>query len=122
MGYSRSILFKNNGNGTFTDVTKEAGVALEGEWPASAGFLDYDRDGNLDLAVANYIHWDYKSNVWCGEKREGYRSYCHPDNHKGRKTVLLHNNGNGTFSDVSEESGVGVPESKGHGCRHVRRQ
>lgn len=115
MGYRRSILFKNNGNGTFTDVTKEAGVALEGEWPASAGFLDYDRDGHLDIAVANYIYWDYKTNLWCGEKREGYRAYCHPDNHKGRKTVLFHNNGNGTFTDVSEKSGVGVPESKGMG-------
>ena len=115
MGYARAILFKNNGNGTFTDVTKESGTGMEGEWPSSAAFFDYDRDGHLDLVVANYIYWDYKNNLWCGEKREGYRAYCHPDNHKGRKTVLFHNNGDGTFTDVSEKSGLAAPESKGLG-------
>jgi hypothetical protein len=115
MGYAKAILFKNNGNGTFTDVTKEAGVGMEGEWPVSAGFLDFDRDGNLDLAVANYIQWDYMNNLWCGEKREGYRAYCHPDNHRGRKTQLFRNKGDGTFEDVSIKSGVAEPESKGLG-------
>ena len=115
MCYARAVLFKNNGNGTFTDVTKEAGVGMEGEWPISAGFLDYDRDGNLDMVVANYIQWDYKNNLWCGEKREGYRAYCHPDNHRGRKIRLFRNNGNGTFADVSEKSSVAAPEAKGMG-------
>jgi hypothetical protein len=114
-GYGRAILYHNNGNGTFTDVTAKAGVADEGEWSTSAGWFDYDKDGWLDLVVANYIEWSPKNNIWCGERRPGYRSYCHPGNYKGQKTKLYHNNHDGTFTDVSESSGVGKPESKGMG-------
>ena len=114
-GYNSAILYHNNGNGTFTDVTAKAGVADEGGWSTSAGWFDYDKDGWLDLLVTNYIEWSPKNNLWCGERRPGYRSYCHPGNYKGQKTKLYHNNHDGTFTDVSDASGVGKPESKGMG-------
>ena len=114
-GYGRAILYHNNGNGTFTDVTAKAGVADEGNWSTSAGWFDYDKDGYLDLLVTNYIEWSPQNNLWCGEQRPGYRSYCNPNNYKGQKTKLYHNNHDGTFTDVSEKSGVGKPVSKGMG-------
>src|SRR5271170_1225796 len=114
-GYGRAILYHNNGDGTFTDVTAKAGVADEGGWSTSAGWFDYDKDGWLDLVVTNYIDWSPKNNLWCGERAAGYRSYCNPGNYKGQKTKLYHNNHDGTFTDVSDKSGVGLPESKGMG-------
>jgi hypothetical protein len=114
-GYQGAILYHNNGDGTFTDVTKKAGVGDEGNWSTSAAWIDYDKDGWLDLVVLNYIDWSPKNNIWCGEHRPGYRSYCHPGNYKGQKTKLYHNNHNGTFTDVSDASGIGKPESKGMG-------
>jgi hypothetical protein len=114
-GYGRAILYHNNGNGTFTDVTAKAGVADEGGWSTSAGWFDYDKDGWVDLVVTNYIDWSPKNNIWCGERRPGYRSYCHPGNYKGQRIKLYHNNHDGTFSDVSDASGVGKPEAKGMG-------
>jgi enediyne biosynthesis protein E4 len=114
-GYDRAILYHNNGNGTFTDVTAKAGVADDGGWSTSAGWFDYDKDGWLDLVVTNYIEWTPKRNLWCGERAPGYRSYCNPNNYKGQRTKLYHNNHNGTFTDVSDNSGVGKPESKGMG-------
>ena len=114
-GYGRAILYHDNGDGTFTDVTAKAGVADEGQWSTSAGWFDYDKDGWLDLVVTNYIEWTPKTNLWCGERRPGYRSYCNPGNYKGQKTKLYHNNHDGTFTDVSDASGVGKPESKGMG-------
>jgi hypothetical protein len=114
-GYGRAILYHNNGDGTFTDVTEKAGVADKGGWATSAGWFDYDKDGYLDLLVCNYIEWNPKNNIWCGEHRPGYRAYCHPDNYKGQKLKLYHNNRDGTFTDVSEKSDVGIPEAKGMG-------
>jgi enediyne biosynthesis protein E4 len=114
-GYRSAILYHNNGNGTFTGVTEKAGVKDEGGWSTSAGFFDYDKDGWLDLVVTNYIEWSPQNNLWCGEKKPGYRSYCHPGNYKGQKTKLYHNNHDGIFTDVSDASGVGKPESKGMG-------
>jgi enediyne biosynthesis protein E4 len=114
-GYGHTILYHNNGNGTFTDVTAKAGVADEGKWSTSAGWFDYDKDGYLDLVITNYIKWTPQTNFWCGEHRAGYRAYCHPDNYKGEPTKLYHNNHDGTFTDVSDSSGVGKPESKGMG-------
>jgi enediyne biosynthesis protein E4 len=114
-GYGRAILYRNNHDGTFTDVTGKAGVADEGGWSTSAGWFDYDKDGWLDLVVTNYIDWSPKTNIWCGEHKPGYRSYCNPGNYKGQKTKLYHNNHDGTFTDVSDKSGVGLPESKGMG-------
>jgi hypothetical protein len=114
-GYNSAILYHNNGNGTFTDVTAKARVGDEGGWSTSAGWLDYDKDGYLDLVVTNYIDWSPKNNLWCGERRPGYRSYCHPGNYKGQRIKLYHNNHDGTFTDVSDASGVGKPEAKGMG-------
>jgi enediyne biosynthesis protein E4 len=114
-GYGRAILYRNNGNGTFTDITAKAGVADEGAWSTSAGWFDFDKDGWLDLVVTNYLDWSPKNNLWCGERAPGYRSYCNPGNYKGQKTKLYHNNHDGTFTDVSDKSGVGLPESKGMG-------
>ncbi len=114
-GYGRSILYHNQGDGTFKDVTDKAGVGERGQWATSAGWFDYDKDGYLDLVVCNYIEWSPKNNIWCGEHRPGYRAYCHPDNYKGQRIKLFHNNRDGTFTDVSEKSGVGIPEAKGMG-------
>jgi hypothetical protein len=114
-GYGRAILYHNNRDGTFTDVTAKAGVADEGGWSTSAGWFDYDKDGWLDLVVLNYIDWSPKNNIWCGDRRPGYRSYCHPGNYKGQHIKLYHNNHDGTFTDVSDSSGVGKPEAKGMG-------
>jgi hypothetical protein len=114
-GYGRAILYHNNGNGTFTDITTKSGVADEGGWSTSAGWFDYDKDGWLDLVVTNYIEWSPKNNLYCGERRPGYRSYCHPGNYKGQRIKLYHNNHDGTFTDVSDVSGVGKPEAKGMG-------
>ena len=114
-GYGRAILYRNNGNGTFSNVTAKSGVADDAGWSTSAGWFDYDKDGWLDLVVTNYIEWNSKNNIWCGERRPGYRSYCHPGNYKGQRIKLYHNNRDGTFTDVSDASGVGKPEAKGMG-------
>jgi hypothetical protein len=114
-GYQRAVLYHNNGNGTFTDVTAKTGVADEGGWSTSAAWLDYDHDSYLDLVVLNYIEWSAQNNLWCGEHRPGYRSYCHPGNYQGQRIKLYHNNHDGTFTDVSNSSGIGKPEAKGMG-------
>ena len=113
-GYGGNTLYHNNGNGTFTDVTRKAGVGASG-WSASAGFFDYDNDGKLDLLVTRYVDWSFKTNRFCGEKRPGYRAYCHPDNYEGVTNILYHNNGDGTFTDVSEKAGITNPHGKGLG-------
>ncbi len=113
-GYGGNILYHNNGNGTFTDVTKKAGVGAGG-WSASAGFFDYDNDGKLDLFVTRYLDWSFKTNRYCGEKRPGYRAYCHPDNYDGMTNILYHNNGDGTFTDVSAKAGIANATGKGLG-------
>lgn len=114
-GYGRAILYHNNGNGTFTDITAKAGVADQGQWSTSAAWVDFDKDGWLDLIVLNYLDWTPKTNLWCGERALGYRSYCNPNNYAGQHIRLYHNNHDGTFTDVSAKSGVGLPEAKGMG-------
>ena len=113
-GYGGNTLYHNNGDGTFTDVTKTAGVGASG-WSASAGFFDYDNDGKLDIFVTRYVDWTFKTNRYCGEHRPGYRAYCHPDNYDGVTNILYHNNGDGTFTDVSVKAGVANPNGKGLG-------
>jgi enediyne biosynthesis protein E4 len=112
--FGGNILYHNNGNGTFTDVTKQAGVGAGG-WSASAGFFDYDNDGKLDLFVTRYLDWNFNTNRYCGEQRLGYRAYCHPDNYDGVANLLYHNNGDGTFTDVSAKAGIANPKGKGLG-------
>jgi hypothetical protein len=114
-GYGRAILYRNNGDGTFTDVTAKAGVGDDGQWSTSAAWVDFDKDGWLDLVVLNYLDWTPKNNLWCGERAPGYRSYCNPNDYRGQHLRLYHNNHDGTFTDISQKSGVGVPEAKGMG-------
>jgi hypothetical protein len=109
-----NTLYRNNGNGTFTDVTAAAGVAAAG-WSASAGFFDADRDGRLDLFVTRYLEWSFEKNGYCGEKKPGYRAYCHPDNYSPMSNILYRNNGDGTFTDVSARAGIAEPKGKGLG-------
>ena len=114
-GYGGNILYHNNGDGTFKDVTEKAGVK-GGNWSASAGFFDYDNDGKLDLFVTRYVDWTFKTNRYCGERPpNGVRSYCHPDNYDGLTNILYHNNGDGTFTDVSQKAGIANPHGKGLG-------
>lgn len=110
----RNILYHNNGDGTFADVTEKAGVAAGG-WSAGAMFIDYDRDGLLDLFVSRYLTWDFSKDVFCGQVKPGYRSYCHPDQFPPIADLLFHNEGHGRFRDVSEESGIAHFPGKGLG-------
>ncbi len=111
-----NILYRNNGNGTFTDVTAVAGVAGgANEWSTSTGFLDYDRDGKLDLYVANYIDARMDANPYCGLRKPGYRMYCNPTIFDGVADRLFRNNGDGTFTDVSLRAGIANPAGKGLG-------
>jgi enediyne biosynthesis protein E4 len=112
--YGANTLYRNNGDGTFRDVTAKAGVAGSG-WSASAGFFDYDNDGRLDLFVTRYLVWSFDKNGYCGEKRPGYRAYCHPDNYEPTTSLLFRNNGDGTFSDVSAKAGLAASNGKALG-------
>jgi hypothetical protein len=103
--YGGNTLYRNRGDGTFTDVTPTARVAASG-WSASAGFFDHDNDGKLDLFVTRYVEWTFEDNRYCGEKKPGYRAYCHPDNFDGITNILYRNNGDGTFTDVSSKAGI----------------
>ena len=112
--YGGNTLYLNNGDGTFKDVTERAGVRAGG-WSTSAGFFDYDNDGKLDLFVARYVDWSFSKNRYCGEKKEGYRAYCHPDNFEPVTNILYHNQGDGTFADVSSKSRLDASSGKGLG-------
>jgi hypothetical protein len=111
-GYGRNILYHNNGNGTFTDVTDKAGVAAPG-WSTCAVWFDYDKDGKLDLFVSSFV--DYNKQTSCGNNRLGQKYYCIPRVFKPRASHLYHNNGNGTFTDVSEASGITKSPGKSFG-------
>jgi enediyne biosynthesis protein E4 len=113
-GYGGNTLYRNNGDGTFADVTARAGVGASG-WSTSAGFFDYDHDGKLDLFVCRYLKWTFENNKFCGDKAAGGRSYCHPDSFEGITNILFHNNGDGTFTDVSQKAGIANPAGKGLG-------
>jgi hypothetical protein len=112
--FGGNTLYHNNGDGTFTDVSRQAGVAGSG-WCTGATFVDYDRDGRLDIIVARYVEWDFAANVYCGEHRQGYRAYCHPDQFKPISCLVFHNNGDGTFSDVSKACGMAASPGKALG-------
>ena len=112
--YGRSILYHNNGDGTFTDVTEKASVSAPG-WASSAVWFDYDNDGKLDLFVCQFVEFDKSKNKFCGDERKGERYYCIPRVYAPAKSWLFHNNGNGTFTDVTEESGIGKVLGKAWG-------
>jgi hypothetical protein len=110
--YGGNHLYHNNGNGTFTDVTTASGTGgptTPGQsWSTSAAWVDLDNDGKLDLIVLRYVVWDFED-VWCGERREGYRSYCHPDLFPAISALVYHNDGNGHFTEVSHKLGLDTP-------------
>ena len=105
--YGGNKLYRNNGDGTFTDVTEKAGVGGSG-WSTSAAWVDLDQDGYLDLVVLRYVEWDF-DDVWCGEHKEGYRAYCHPDFFKPISPLVFRNNKDGTFTEVAQKVGLGKP-------------
>jgi len=105
--YGGNRLYHNNGDGTFTDVTERAGVGGSG-WSTSAAWVDLDGDGRLDLVVLRYLQWDF-DDTWCGERREGYRAYCHPDAYRAIAPLVYHNDGNGHFTEISHKVGLAEP-------------
>src|SRR5262245_21308650 len=109
--YGRNTLYRNRGDGTFADVTAEAGVGAGG-WSASAGFFDYDNDGRLDLFVTRYLDWDIDRNILCGTP---FHAYCRPDKFGIVTNVLFHNEGGGKFRDVSVSSGIASVKGKALG-------
>src|SRR5437016_97272 len=110
----QSHLFHNNGNGTFTEVTKAAGLWGPQEFSTSAAWVDYDRDGKLDLVVANYVQWSIAGDLFC--TLDGTRkSYCTPESYKGSSARLWHNLGNGKFEDATQKAGFYDPTSKSLG-------
>jgi hypothetical protein len=110
--FGPDILYHNNGDGTFSDVTERAGIS-DAALGSSAAFFDFDNDGFLDLYVANYLNYRYEANPACTEK--GIRSYCHPRYFSGIAPKLYRNLGEGRFQDVSEKSGVARLEGKSLG-------
>jgi len=103
--YGRSVLYHNNGDGTFTDVTAKAGVAAPG-WATSAVWFDYNNDGRLDLFVCRFVNFSKSKNQWCGNLTTHERWYCIPRVYDPMPCWLFRNNGDGTFTDVSKETGI----------------
>ena len=118
-GWPQNILYRNNGNGTFTDVTREAGLLRpDNRWGTGCTWVDYDHDGHLDLFVSHYLVFDFDKipptgqNPGCDFK--GVPVNCGPRGLVGERPMLYHNNGDGTFTDVTEKSGVSaVPPAYG---------
>ncbi|MGH9747987.1 MAG: CRTAC1 family protein [Candidatus Acidiferrales bacterium] len=112
LGQSR--LFHNNGNGTFTDVTQKSGLSGPHEFSTGAAWVDYDRDGHLDLVVANYVQWSPETDIYCALDGKT-KSYCTPESYKGTSVRLWHNRGDGTFEDATQKAGLADPTSKSLG-------
>ena len=117
-GVNRNQLFHNNGDGTFTDVTEKAGVGgmvpkLGKAWSVAAGWLDYNNDGLLDLFVVNYLNYSVQTATPC--MQQGLAAYCSPVDFLGTPNILYRNNGDGTFTDVSEQSHISKYVGKGMG-------
>ncbi|HZR66762.1 MAG TPA: CRTAC1 family protein [Terriglobales bacterium] len=113
--YNGVILYHNNGDGTFTDVTKKAGLPLVG-WATSAVWFDYDNDGKLDLFICRFVDFDKSKNQFCGNRDTGLRYYCTPRVYDPAPSWLFHNNGDGTFTDISEASGIARSLGKAWGA------
>jgi hypothetical protein len=113
--YGSNILYRNNGNGTFTDVTEKAGVAATG-WSTCAVWFDFNNDGKLDLFVSSFVFYDKSQNPLCTDATLQRRYYCVPRLFKPTPSHLFRNNGNGTFTDVSRESGIADSPGKSFGA------
>ncbi len=109
--YGQNRLFHNNSNGTFTDFSQKAGLLGPKEFSTSAAWVDYDKDGHLDLVVGNYVQWTPETDLYCTLDGKS-KSYCTPESYKGTSVRLWHNRGNGTFEDVTQKAGLGDPTSK----------
>jgi len=109
--YGQNRLFHNNGNGTFSDVTQKAGLSGPKEFSTSAAWIDYDKDGHLDLVVGNYVQWSPQTDLYCTLDGKS-KSYCTPESYKGTSVRLWHNLGNGTFEEATQKAGLGDPTSK----------
>ena len=110
--YGANVLYRNNGDGTFTDVADAAGVAGD-QFSSGCAFVDIDADGYLDLYVVNYVQFDPATNPECTRQR--VRTYCTPEALPGSVDTLYRNNGDGTFTDISEKAGIGATSGKGLG-------
>ena len=113
--YGSNILYRNNGDGTFTDVTDKAGVSAPG-WSTCATWFDYDNDAKLDLFVSSFVFYDKSQNPLCTDPTLQRRYYCVPRLFKPQPSRLFHNNGDGTFQDVSRESGIAGSPGKSFGA------
>jgi len=117
--YGRSILYHNNGDGSFIDVTEKAGVAAPG-WASSAVWFDYDNDGRLDLFVCRFVDFDKTKHHHCGAPNlpqlAGLNEYCYPKVYSPMPSWLFHNNGDGTFTDVSQKMGIAENPGKSWGA------
>lgn len=113
--YGANVLFHNNGNGTFTNITDKAGVAAP-NWSTCATWFDYDNDSKLDLFVSSFVQYSGTGTIFCGDNRIGRRYYCVPRVFKPRSSFLFHNEGNGKFLDVSKESGIAASQGKSFGA------
>ncbi len=116
--YGRNLLYRNNGDGTFAEVARKAGVAAPSGsgWSTSAVWFDSDNDGRLDLFVCGYVLYDPAENRLCGDKNANLQQYCAPRVFRPTSSHLFRNNGDGTFSDISQESGVGRVPGKALGA------
>src|SRR5205085_670671 len=113
--YGRNILYRNNRDGTFTDVTDKAGVAAPG-WSTCAVWFDFDNDGRADLFVSSFVLYDKSQLTLCTDETGSRRYYCVPRLFKPRASRLFRNNGDGTFTDVSKESGIAGSPGKSFGA------
>jgi enediyne biosynthesis protein E4 len=116
--YGQNHLFHNNGNGTFSDVTRAAGLEGYSSLSTSALWFDYDRDGHLDLLVANYVQWSPQTDIYCSLDGRT-KSYCTPEAYPGTTCWLFRNRGDGTFEDVTGKSGLHDPTSKSLGLTMI---
>ena len=119
-GVHGNHLYRNNGDGTFTDVTRAAGLAGPGSvghpvWSVAACWIDYDNDGRLDLFISNYCDWTPGIDPICGGLDAGARAYCHPDRYRAEPMQLFHNNGDGTFAEITRKDGLPDLLGKGMG-------
>ena len=116
--YGAPTLYRNNGDGTFTDVSEKAGLgakAFSGHWSTSAVWFDYDNDGRLDLFVCSFVDYGQTNHFSCGDNKLGRKFYCIPRVFKGTSSLLFHNNGDGTFTEVGRGTDIEKAQGKALG-------